>query len=452
MAHSVLFVDSIASSPTTRLNLNDLTAFTTQRSGINLSPPELKRVRTSTYLRDGSNIPATAYDDRVLTIEVLVEAANRDTLGTQLQTLGRELDRKNNILKYQEDSATNPVFFRTYRSPNYKILERSPGTSTPVWVKLRLEILCEPFAYGLEETNTATTNRNPASGLHFEIAAADAKGDVATPLYLKAGGTTTLNQSVLCVRRHGTPATYYVQCESMSGVLGASSADANSSGGNVWLVNADPGGVVELSWSNFPSPTQSASSDDDYRGVYRVFLRCKVSAGTFTVAMDTPYASALTAVSVTSTNFRLHDLGLITIPPGSDPIYDGYTNTALSVRTITSLDFIVDRTAGSGSFSMDYAVALPADEEMCFVDFLSSSTLRPIWDGPNDMCWMEHTSGGVGTTSALPARSGSIPNVQPNQVNRFYLLENIASQNAITGSESLTWSYWPRWLHPLRPA
>lgn len=457
MVFAVKFVNIIDAAPTTRLDLNDLTAFVTERNGLDLSPPELKRVTVGSMLRDGEDIPASAYANRTLTIDVLCKASSRDTLGTQLQTLGRELDRKNNILKYQEDSATAPVFFRTFRSPSYDIIGRSPGGGTNVWQLIRLRLLCEPFALGVKETaTTVTTARDPATGLHFEIAAAAAKGDVAAPLWWRVDGATTLNQTMLAVRQHGTPTTYYRQCEDMVGITGMDAADVDASpagaGNTVWLVSGDPGGVLELQWAGFPNASGSAGSSVEYRGTYRVFLRCKVSTGTFTIGLDTPYGPAYPVVSVTSTTFRMIDLGLITLPPGQDPVFDGLTNTALAVRTI-DLDFLVRRTAGAGTLSMDYAVAVPADEALCFVDWgAHASSLRPVWDGPNDTCYYEHTSGGIGSSAAIISRSGDIPTVQPNTINRFIFLESIVSQNSELQTQTTTWAYFPRWLSPIRPA
>jgi hypothetical protein len=115
MASSLKFVDSIASSPTTRLDLNDRTTWRLHTEGTQFSPPPLDQAVASTLLADGAVIPASAYGLRTIQLMLSVNAASADATATQLQTFYRELNRPTNFLQWQQET-TNPVFFRTFRT------------------------------------------------------------------------------------------------------------------------------------------------------------------------------------------------------------------------------------------------------------------------------------------------------------------------------------------------
>src|SRR5688500_18882199 len=114
MAVTAGFVDSIAESPTTRLDLNDGTVWRLQ-DGTELTPPPLRRSVTQSLLADGATYPAAAYDNRTIRLELLLQAADADAAATQLQALARELERPENFLRWAPHT-TEPVFFKTFRS------------------------------------------------------------------------------------------------------------------------------------------------------------------------------------------------------------------------------------------------------------------------------------------------------------------------------------------------
>ena len=174
MTGSLRFVDSISATPTTLLDLN-AGAWDLQDEGTEFPPPPLKLGIASTLLTDGAIIPASAYDLRTISLSWVLKDATADDTATELQALYRQLNKPSNILRWHEFT-THPVFFRTFRTSPTAVRRRGDpdGTSKRVSV----EILAEPFAYGLKETLPAVTVNNdpaaPANGCFFDI-------DSATP-------------------------------------------------------------------------------------------------------------------------------------------------------------------------------------------------------------------------------------------------------------------------------
>jgi hypothetical protein len=168
------------------------------------------------------------------------------------------------------------------------------------------------------------------------------------------------------------------------------------------------------------------------------------AGGSFTLKLHTDFGFNGEKVTIDATAFQVYDLGLFTLPVGADPVYDGYTNNALAVRAV-NLGFYADRTAGT-NLDIDYYFACPADEELIFVDWGDhNAALRPVLDGPNETTYYEHTSGGIGASAAIIQGRGGFPKVQPNQINRYYFLDDLDA-NLMTTSNSITWAYMPRWL------
>lgn len=446
------FVDKIDAAPTTRLNLIDGTKW--HLVSTDFSPPPLRRAVVSTLLRDGAEIPVSAYDNRVVRLKLELRETTKDLLATELQKFNRELDRPRNVLRWKAAGAGagKEVFFRTFRSPDYE-LDIDVDTNRCL---IELELLAEPFAYGLKETATGVTvSRDPAGGNYFEINAAQAKGDVPSPLWLRFDGSTALNKVLLASRTFTTAQLFLRQCESWTQVVGASALDANASGGNVHEITTDPAGSLTGEWVGFPHPLGTVGSSVDYRGTFRIFVRARVTSGTFTLRARIPIASADIGdrVTIDATTFRIYDLGLATLPGGPDPVYDGYSNSELPVRTHT-LDFYADRTVGTGALRLDYCFACPADEALSVVDWSdlgNDADQKAVYDGPNDVVYVQNISGpAVHTAGGLSAeRTGSLPLVNPNRSNFYFILDDLDA-NSIVGSYTVTWIYWPGWFY-IRP-
>lgn len=163
MAWTLQFVDSIASSPTVRLDLNDDSPFGLLIEGTSFGTPSMRYAQASTLMRDGSVFPASAYGERTLTLRLKLGEATRDALATAMQELARELDRPSNFLKWQHDGASNPVFFRTFRTPPDRIADL-PYTPTP-YTEITIPVLAEAAGYGTKQTlSTVTVNNDPAAG------------------------------------------------------------------------------------------------------------------------------------------------------------------------------------------------------------------------------------------------------------------------------------------------
>jgi len=448
MPITLKFVDKIDAAPTTRLDLNDGTKWSFQRSpSPDFSPPPLKRAVVSTLMRQGAKIAASAYDNRVLKFDLVVQETTEDLLATELQKLNRELDRGNNILKYQPINATNPVYFRTFRSPGYGLRIDSEGVNR---LRLSLEILAEPFAYGqMVEVTGITVNNDPAAGsngLYFEVTGVT--GDVPTPVLLLIN-EVDVAQGALAVRRHGTPAIYFRQAEALTQMTDtASGAEAGHSGGSRSSTSFATASMQTRLTGAFPlsSPTSSV----EYRGTYRVFARVQKSVGGDDIRCRIKWAGnnlLVTGDTVTlgdTGTAQLVDLGLFTVPPFVDPIGGGYSNDPLAVQ-VDTIEFQAERVSGSGTLEWDYIVLLPADEELMLFD---AGTATVVFDGPNDISYQGTLALVSGT--AVVERAGSIPLLAPNQTNRLYLLRNVAGANVITDATDMILRYWPRHLY-VRP-
>lgn len=159
--YDVAFVDSIASAPGMRLDLHTAAyGWSCLAEGTTFPPPELERVTTRSMLTDGESVPSAAYRNRTISLSLeLPMNLDPDAATLLLQALSREIDRPTgNILRYRPDTST-PVFFRTFRSGPEAI------DWDPMQRRYRVQLLAEPFAYGLEETLSAVTVYNdPVEG------------------------------------------------------------------------------------------------------------------------------------------------------------------------------------------------------------------------------------------------------------------------------------------------
>lgn len=467
MASIIQFVDSIASSPSVRLDINaTASGLMVAAEGIDLSPPPLRRAVISTLLADGEFIPAAAYGNRTLKIPVRLISATTDSGATAMQNLARELARPNNILKVHLDGATSPVFFRTFAAPDYafSMLRLLLTANTTV----TLEIPAEPFAYGLKETiGSVTVNEDPANAsnpMRWDITSV--KGDVETPLVLTfpTGNLYDAGDpiSVLAVRRRGTVSNvpFFVQAESMT--LGTDTtlpgADAAMSGSG--------SSYARTSFSTTSSMTRRiyldtfpTSTNVDGRGTYRVFALLRRSSGTGTINVELGYtdsSSPTRNIKVPSANVtaRQHvDLGLVTFPSGMDPVTDGFSNVELPVRG-RYIEVRAERLSGSSNLDFDYLLFMPADDQLALIDWgeALSTTDEFVIDGTHEVIYTQTTSDEVyGSPASVLA--GGFPMISPGVTNRMYWVRRTGRGATVTKTEStvIVASYWPRYL-VVRPA
>ena len=466
MAWTLQFVDSIASSPTVRLDLNDGSPFGLLIEGTSFGTPSLRLAQASTLMRNGSAFPAGAYGERTITIRLKLPESTRDAVATAMQELHRELDRPNNFLKWQPDSATNPVFFRTLRTSPDR-WDDYPYTPTP-YNEVTVNLLAEPFAYGLKETASAVTiTNNPASGtnpMYWDVTSV--KGDVETPIILHFTSTVAAKVMAVAVDSSGATAwPFFLQAESMT--LGTNASlpgnDAVMSGSGSNYVRVTPGTttmtnrVTHSLWP--PAPGQTG-----YRGKYRVLMRYRNNTGTDvwksrilwgSTSTDVVVGSTVTLAS--STERRYADLGLVSLPLGADPVDDGYSGSEWPASGVP-MAIQAERTSGAGTHDIDVLGFLPA-EQICYVHWPSaiSGTDWAVLDGVKKMAYRQ-LDNGSGTPRSISYPSvpveGVFPTIKPSVTNRIYVMANVSTvgpEDSVTFTTAVTLSYFPRYLY-LRPA
>jgi hypothetical protein len=471
------FVDSIAASPTVRLNLcNGTEGPWNLRGESRFDPPPLRRAIPASLLADGATPTSAAYDNRTLLLkwQLLTNGAwmDADPAAAQLQLLMRELDRPTNILRLVAGTAA-PVFFRTYRS-GPDAVEFDPGNR-----EVTVALLAEPFALGLEEvlTGTVVTN-NPAAGsngLFLDITAP--KGDVETPLFLTVSNGvvgTGRRRSAFAVRRRGTPSAtpLFQQAESLTLATNVTlpGADATMSGAGSNYARIAYTTTSALT-QRLSTPTRfPTSASVDARGTYRVFARVRQNTTTDVHTMRIRWGGAdvqITNDTVTlpadtgpsAPTIKMIDLGLVQMPAGYDPVERGLSGTEVATEGIfVALD--AGRTAGAGTLDVDYLMFLPVDDRALFVDWPATATVTDfvVSGGPSPRVYARNASAQVTSTQAVEVAGIGLM-ITPNVTNRLFFHRDVGTSTAVTGAgdsvtatTTLTPSYYPRYLGPFRPA
>jgi len=473
--HYLAFVDSIAASPTVRLDMSGGTKGPFNlRDGTRFDPPPLKRSIPSTLLADGGTPTSASYDNRtiVLVLQPMSNGAfmSPDNAAAQLQLLVRELDRPTNILRYQAGTSA-PVFFRTYRSGPDSV------TFTPNGRELVVTLLAEPFALGLKETlSPVTVTNNPAAGSNgMFLDIASPKGDVETPLTVAiTNGTGSLGatgrlRSGLAVRRRGTPANvpFFLQAEAMTQgtdtTTQANSASFSGSGNNYSRCTfGTPSGQQRLSINPWPS-----GSSNDYRGTYRVFLRCRQNTASDSIDVQLQWGTSSPVISNDivrvpgDVQIKYLDLGLIQFPAGYDPVTDGLSGVELAVQG-TFLAVYVRRNSGTGTFDMDLLLFMPADDRLEFVKWPTlqafSTDIYIAEGGARPAAYCLDTTGYIRTTETIEIAGGGLM-ITPGRANRVFFVRDLGTgvasagtSDSVTATHVLTCSYYPRYLGGFRPA
>jgi hypothetical protein len=465
----VQFVQAIAASPTVLLDLNNGSPWRTLANGTDLSPPPLNRALAGSLLMDGQTVSAAAYDNRVVTLVLQMQGTiTDDAAATAMQALVRQVDMVDNILLWQPNT-TAPVFFRTLRSAiNNVVWEPVEKTAT-------VQLLAEPFAYGLMETIAdATINNDPAAvsnGMYFDVASP--KGDVETPLFLgfrstgSTGSATDTSNGVtaaLAVNRKVdvTAAPFVLQCEAMSQVLNTTvqpnDAAMSGAGNNFSRCTFATTSGTRLSVAPFPA-VGSAS----VRGTYRVFIRVRKSVSADTIQVRVVSGSSrisftgdYTTVAV-GTVPQWVDLGQLPFPGGIDPIEDGFSGTPLVVDGWPAINIDANRVTGTGNLDLDCLLFIPADDRFSLITWPASGTsgTKFVCD-PNKQIAYGVTSGGAVTTATAPIVNGRLPYITPGQTNRVVFMRD-APPTVRAGGDDITLTtvvspyYWPRYLY-VRPA
>lgn len=453
------FVDSIASSPTVRLDLNDRTIWG-MGDETTFGIPPMKRTVTSSMMRDGEYVGATAYGNRELNL-VLQLFSVGDAAATQIQALQRELDRPGNLLQYTPGNVTNTVFFRTFRA--------SPDTVRfdPTRKQVRVAVLAEPFALGLREDVTAVTvNNNPAAGSNgLFLDLTGIKGDVETPLLLETtrGATYFQRGMAVGVRPKGTASGYPAiarQAEALTmGTNTTVVADATFSNSSKARCTFGTGTMLTRVSGVFPTATVPAGAEN--LGSYRVFVRVQRTVGADGINMRAGVSldsgtnlvyGLTTAVPLgAGTSPVLMDLGVVSLGDAF-PDSPGYDRILYRAETLPTLLIEAENLAApSGNLDIDYVALLPTDYRYgtwTAVSTTLDASARAVIDSVNEVAYggkaLTGSTPGVFAETTPAAFAGSFPYVMPGD-NRLVLVETGYSSD-LSASNTITCRYWPRYL------
>lgn len=231
------FVDRPEVGATTLLDMNNGTTWRMLREALDLSPPPLRRSVVQNAMTDGGIVTSASYDLRELRFQLVLSGVDEDARAAQLKALEAELSKPSNLLMFKAETASFPVFFRTFRSDNFSWdREFIPNA----WL-VECSVMAEPFAIGTRHDVAAgvVVTNNPASGtnsLFFDITGI--RGDSPALAFarvgtgLGAGATFVLSQRTA---NNPTAVTNWAQCE--AGTLGTDTTtgghDPGMSGGGV---------------------------------------------------------------------------------------------------------------------------------------------------------------------------------------------------------------------------
>jgi hypothetical protein len=464
-SYDVAFVDSILAAAAVRLDLHtNSSGWQCLADGTEFPPPPLDRVITQSQLADGDAVSAASYRNRTITLALeLSMGLDADAAATQMQVLMRELDRPANFLRYRTDTTT-AVYFRTFRSGPEAV------DWDPLMRRATVTLLAEPFAYGLKEVQSGTAVlNNPTTGMFLDITSP--KGDVDTPLYLSLTGTLGVTGrlvSGLAMRRRGTPsaAPFLLQAESMTQgtdtTTQANSASFSGAGNNSSRCTfaTVPTSATRISTTAFP-----ASASVDARGTYRVFLRNRKTIAGDTITVQLTWgSSALTILNdvITlpgNTAIQYADLGMVQIPAGYDPVYDGLSGVEIPAAG-AFIAVSAKRGAGSGNLDMDCLLFMPADDRLEFIKWPASAGGTDIFvaeGGPRPAAYSTTSGGNLISTTPIEIVGGGLM-LTPGRTNRLFFARDLGTGVAaagtsddLTASTTITPSYYPRYLAPVRP-
>lgn len=466
MPDELAIVDAVGGS-TIRLNLNSKAGhgwYLSRQPGFD--PPDYDRALVRTLMRDGSTIPAGAYTDRTIILPLRCDttvAANREQVkATRLSALGAELGRDKPILRWRPTGGSGYTYYRLHPSPGPPVDRWDPADGI---LDATATILAEPFGLGAPVTAVtgATVNNDPAAGSNgCFVDATGIIGDVETPAKILMTANSNNMAPIISVRRHGivTDITPFVQAESAAQgtdtTTGADAAMSNSSRSRCSFATV----ATMATRLTFDFPYSGGFARTAARGLYRLFVVVASSATTNTYAIRFRVTSAFggaqqmaqgdtVTYTATDTSRQLVNLGLLQVPVGPDPFWDGYGGESLAGNV--SLQVQAQRVSGSGSLDFDYLAGIPASEEFFEV---ATTYLDLVADGVTDTLYTPDGIGAV-TGAAVPpiAKNGYIPMLTPGQTNRLYFLRpdgygngHIRGPDTKSRTATVTVTYWPRYL------
>jgi hypothetical protein len=417
-----------------------------------------------------------------LQIPLQVVSTTATGFSTAVETLGRIL-MNNGILKVQFSNSSRPVFFQTFADPDYALEIRGILSCAVQYQIITLTIYTAPFAYGprVEATGSPfTVNNDPANATNpcrFDIT--NVQGDVPTPLLLVATSTAVTGVpsgfatkwTHIAVRNRGTPSGYsnVIQAEDMSlGTNAAVVADGAMSNGNKVTITPGTASMVLRLSDTFPG---NGTATVEARGLYRVYARVVKSIFTDTWDMKLGFGASATAPTFNDVQRTpvpspgnngpwMVDLGFLPVPPGSDPIYHGYSGSLMKC-VVPFVGVYAQRVAGTGTLQIDYLYFIPADESTIITVWPADLVVYAV-DGTTDAggsCYATVAAlDEVITTNGFPqiTSGGGFPELIPGtQVNRIHLLRNVditgnVLDPTLSNNTTIRAYYWPRWRNVTR--
>lgn len=461
------FVEHISTTPVVRLDLHSDGLLVTE--GVSFGNAPLRRATSSTMLRDGDHIAASAYGNRTLTLPVHITAASPSVFQAKIAALYRELSRDRNTLLVQ--TADRPVFFRTYRASDAVLSRLSAAHGE---TDLTIELQADPFAYGTKET-LPTIGLSENVPLHW-VSSTLILGDAPAPLMLSYDADVGEERTLWLASRTGPLSTLPL--------VDTTDADAD------WTYTPSPVTVADLddfggsrerftltnqgdyAVANFTVPLRPGQLRTALAGTYRVFAFVNDDGGSFGtdswkvdvrtqfqsyyfgvghVPLGTPYVGGAGRVAI--------DLGLVQFPFASNALAAGF-DEPLDLADL-KLSLFITRLHATGVGSDDLALnavwLLPADESLlCWQITTPTGDYRRYTLDPESgsILTQDVTTGQLISDQAKVAYVGGVPYATPGQdlhLTGFTGLGVGSIQGySATGVESvsttLTASYWPRYL------
>jgi hypothetical protein len=314
-------------------------------------------------------------------------------------------------------------------------------------------------------------------GMCFDVASP--KGDVETPLHLQiaSGGVvaTGRRRTMLAVRRRGTPSALPIVLQAEDMTQGAVTTTQPNSA----LMSGPAGNnfsrttfVASTSMTQRLSGTFPPSASIDARGTYRVLAR--VRQNTSTDVIDVRLRWGGIDVQRTGTTVRLPadtgpstptikyvELDVIQVPVDYDPVYRGPSGVEIAAEGLF-VAFDAQRVSGAGSLDVDLLLFVPADDTLEMITWPAAAGGPTVVDymavgGTSPAAYGRGAAGQVISTEAVEIAGQGLM-VSPGRTNRIFVARDTGTGTAITGagddiagSITVTPSYFPRYLSPVRP-
>lgn len=386
----------------------------------------------------------------------------------KMQTIARQLLAERNWLAVTWGTSTGtPFFLRTYRTaPQGVSWAQSVGG---VWL-LPVTLVCDPFAYGPEQTigPQTVTNAAPFYTLPSIL------GDAPAPLTVSMAPSVdwTGYQVLISVAAYepGLAPSAAIAKEAESLNLGTDTtvaADAAMSGGS-------------RASTSFATGTQLATRVGGttvlpYVGVYKVL--CRAQKGVVTDDFKVQFAQSMGSgvafygppvifdrvAASSSTSATWIDLGNYAFPFGSGRPSVGDAGPSIA----HNISVVAGRTAGTGALLLDVLHFLPVETgatvqpsrflKIAFPNVGPTTTQTVELDAEAQHYNLRLTSTGSLMPSSPPLLSGGFPEVVPGATNVFQVYSQTMSTDipgttgggslVTSGSASYTFSYYPRYLH-----